>query len=169
MPRQSLSAYNLAWSQDVDCWPATLGRRKDWAMLSFLWKRWCKRGIALPLFVLGMTLGAPVQLMPGLPDVAATPAPDSGQLETPREAQVGVAMQQEEHFPAEITAKQKRDLLKQNLEKMKQDAEELAALAKALEEELGKSNANVLSLKVVEKAEKIEKLAKRIKSTARGF
>ena len=75
----------------------------------------------------------------------------------------------EEEPGAQITRKQKRDLLKQNFEKMKRDAEELAALAKALQEELDKSNENLLSWQVVNKAEKIEKLAKRIKSTARGF
>jgi hypothetical protein len=76
---------------------------------------------------------------------------------------------QEEEPATHITRKQKRNLLRQNFEKMKQDADELATLAKALQEELAKSNENVLSLQVVGKAEKIEKLAKRIKSTARGF
>ena len=68
----------------------------------------------------------------------------------------------------QITPKQRRELMKANLEKMKRDAEELASLAKALQEELDKSSENVLSLQIVDKAEKIEKLAKRIKSTARG-
>jgi hypothetical protein len=52
---------------------------------------------------------------------------------------------------------------------MKRDIEELAALAQALQEELNKSNENLLSLTIVDKAERIEKLAKRIKSTAKGF
>jgi hypothetical protein len=68
-----------------------------------------------------------------------------------------------------LSGKQKRNLIKANFEKMKHDAEELAVLAKSLHDELDKSNEHVLSLDVVEKAEKIEKLAKKIKNTARGF
>jgi len=70
---------------------------------------------------------------------------------------------------ASVSGKQKRDLLKANLEKMKRDAGELADLVRALQEELNKSNENVLPLGVVEKADKIQKLAKRIKGAARGF
>lgn len=69
----------------------------------------------------------------------------------------------------QITRKQRREFMKENVEKMKRDAEELAALAKALQEDLDKASENVLSLQIVDKAEKIEKLAKKIKGTARGF
>jgi hypothetical protein len=68
--------------------------------------------------------------------------------------------------PAPLTPKQQRAILKANYAKMKQDADELAALAKSLQQDLDKSNENVLSLDVVEKADKIEKLAKKIKGTA---
>ena len=49
---------------------------------------------------------------------------------------------------------------------MKQDADELAGLAQSLRDELAKSNQNVLSLQIVGKAGRIEKLAKRIKIEA---
>lgn len=68
--------------------------------------------------------------------------------------------------PSPLTPKQQREILKANYSKMKQDADELADLAKSLQDELNKSNENVLSLDVVEKADKIEKLAKKIKNTA---
>jgi len=68
-----------------------------------------------------------------------------------------------------LPAKQKRDLLKFNFKQMKKDAEELAKLAKSLQEDVDHSNENVLSLGVVSKAEKIEKLAKKIKDTAKGL
>lgn len=68
--------------------------------------------------------------------------------------------------PTPLTAKQKQALLKDNFEKMKRQADELAALAKSLQEELDKSNEHVLSLQVIAKAEQIEKLAKKIKSRA---
>jgi hypothetical protein len=51
---------------------------------------------------------------------------------------------------------------------MKRDADELASLAKSLQDDLNKSNEHVLSLQIVEKSDKIEKLARRIKSVARG-
>lgn len=69
---------------------------------------------------------------------------------------------------ASLTPKQKQSLMKSNFEKLKREADDLAGLAKSLQEEIGKSNQNVMSLKVVEKAEKIEKLAKKIKSAAKG-
>ena len=68
-----------------------------------------------------------------------------------------------------LPAKQKRDLLKCNFKQMKKDAEELAKLAKSLQEDLDHSNENVLSLDVVSKAEKIEKLAKKIRDSAKGL
>ncbi len=69
----------------------------------------------------------------------------------------------------ELSSKQKQALLKHNFSKMKDDVDELAQLAKSLQEEVDKSNAGVLSLTVVDKAEKIEKLAHKIKSTAKGL
>jgi hypothetical protein len=79
------------------------------------------------------------------------------------------AVQTEENEPTRaLSAKQKQDLLKSNFERMKRDADELATLAKSLQDDLNKSNEHVLSLQIVEKADKIEKLARRIKSVARG-
>jgi hypothetical protein len=68
-----------------------------------------------------------------------------------------------------LSDKQKREMLKANFERMKRDAKEMADLAKDLRDQLDKSNENVLSLGIVDKADKIEKLARKIKSTARGF
>jgi len=69
---------------------------------------------------------------------------------------------------AALKAKQKKAILKSNFEKMKRNAADLTVLAKSLQEEIDKSNENVFSLKVVEKAEKIEKLARKIKEVAKG-
>jgi hypothetical protein len=79
------------------------------------------------------------------------------------------AQSNEESSQSPLPEKQRRDLLKANFEKMKRDAGELTDLAKALQEELNKSNENILSLDIVDKADKIEKLARKIKGTARGF
>jgi len=77
--------------------------------------------------------------------------------------------QSNEESPLPLSQKQKKDLLKSNFEKMKRDAGELADLAKTLQDELNKSNENILSLDIVDKADKIERLARKIKGTARGF
>lgn len=53
-------------------------------------------------------------------------------------------------------------------DKTRTDAAELSALANQLRDELGKMNINVLSLDVLQKADKIEKLARKIKGEANG-
>lgn len=71
--------------------------------------------------------------------------------------------------PSSLSVKQKLSIMHANFEKSKSDAAELAALAKRLREELDKPNVNVLSLEVVNRAEKIEKLAKKIREETKGF
>ena len=137
-------------------------------MISSFRKAWLPQGLALCAFLLGMPLGTPARRAPELPNAPSAPAADTS-LPAPG-AQLPESQPAEETaLPPALTRKQKKELLKQNFEKMKRDADELATLAKALQEELAKSNENVLSFQVVTRAEKIEKLAKRIKSTARGY
>ena len=61
------------------------------------------------------------------------------------------------------------NLLKSGFAQMKKDTDQLLELAKSLQKEIDKGNENVLSVQVVGKAERIEKLAKKIKNTARGY
>jgi len=68
----------------------------------------------------------------------------------------------------ELSPKQRQELLKSKYEKLKKDATDLAGLAKSLQDDIEASNQNVLDLKVADKAEKIEKLARRIKAAAKG-
>lgn len=90
----------------------------------------------------------------------------AGPPQFPKPPQSQTPSGQPDGSPSPLTPKQQRAVLKANYAKMKQDADELAALAKSLQDELDKSNENVLSFGVVEKADKIDKLAKRIKSAA---
>jgi hypothetical protein len=106
--------------------------------------------------------------------ISATVAPSHPEATTQAQGQEAPqhslrSQSNQEPSPSPLSEKQKNDLLKANFEKMKRDASELADLAKALQQELNKSNENILSLNIVDKADKIEKLAKRIKGTARGF
>jgi hypothetical protein len=73
------------------------------------------------------------------------------------------------HDQSSSSARRKRALAKANFEQMKHDTDQLADLARALQEELGRSNTNVLSLDVIDKAGKIEKLAKKIRGSAKGI
>jgi hypothetical protein len=119
-----------------------------------------RRGIPLfaGLLILLMTgnLGAAAQLntnpmhqspRPALPESSAQP-----DLNAPPSPPLGPRHQ--------------RDMLKSNYEKVKQEADELADLAKSLQDELTNSTADVLSLKAVQKAERIEKLAKKIRTAS---
>ncbi len=126
--------------------PVAFLKMQVWPTLSLL---------SLCLALAGTSVGAPPAAPRQLPPPGA---------HTPSEPPTTDTVQERA-----ITRKQKKDLLKMNFEKMKHDADELADLAKSLQDDLGKSNENVLSLDVVEKAEKIEKLAKKIKSSAKGM
>ena len=83
---------------------------------------------------------------------------------------------QRNRFPAEApetlaktTQKRKKALMDDNFKKLKQHAQDLADLAKALQDEIEKSNENVLSLEIIKKADEAERLAKKIKNEAKGF
>lgn len=66
------------------------------------------------------------------------------------------------------TERQKQALVDYNFNQMKKHVKRLAELAASLQKEIAKTNENVLSLEIVKKAEKVEKLAKKIKNEAKG-
>jgi hypothetical protein len=133
----------------------------------------CKLSFCRTAILLWLFLGFAAQLLDDPPLLSASAAsPPSGATSAApglqRDSNLQSAQSNEES-PLPLSRKQKNDLLKSNFEKMKRDAGELADLAKALKEELNRSNENILSLDIVDKADKIEKLARRIKGTARGY
>jgi hypothetical protein len=67
-----------------------------------------------------------------------------------------------------LTNKQKKSIMNSNFEKSKRDAAELAALASQLRDELNKPNVNTLSLESMNRIERIEKLAKKIREEMKG-
>jgi hypothetical protein len=150
--------------------PAAVHNGKDIGMaLLFCKSSFYRTAILLWLFVTlaGQRLGVPriisATAAPSQPEATTQAAGTGGSQAVPN------AQSNQESSQSSLSGKQKRDLLKANFEKMKRDAGELADLAKAMQEELNKSNENILSLDIVDKADKIEKLAKKIKGTARGF
>jgi bacterioferritin (cytochrome b1) len=89
-----------------------------------------------------------------------------------------VAQQRGRNFPREPDPNdirlpsgksQRQEMLKADLAKSKTEAAELVELAQQLKEELDKSEYQVVNLKLVKKAEEIEKLAKRIKDRMRRY
>ena len=68
-----------------------------------------------------------------------------------------------------ITPKQRREMLKSNFAKTKADVQQLYEMTKKLRDDMGKSNADELNLKLVNRAAQIEKLARKIKNESRGF
>lgn len=72
-------------------------------------------------------------------------------------------------FPPKPGEKRKKAILDDNFKKLKAHAQDLADLAKSLQAEIEKSNENVLSLEIIKKADEAEKLARKIKSEAKGF
>jgi hypothetical protein len=106
--------------------------------------------------------------LPLLSAIAASPqVQDLGTAE-PQRPQTMQRYPTPDEAPPPFSAKQKRSILKSNFEKMRHDVNELADLTKQLQGDLDKSNENVLSLAVMDKADKIEKLAKKIKASAHG-
>ena len=128
---------------------------------------WLRGLVAFLVFTGGLTGSQDSRVALVTSSVRAAESPGFPQEPSRRQPQQGPGPT--ETAPPVLSQKQKKDLLKDNFEKMKRDADELADLAKSLQEDLNKSNQNVFSLGVVDKAGKIEKLAKRIKGTARGY
>ena len=62
---------------------------------------------------------------------------------------------------------QRQEILKADFAKSKAEAAELAELTQQLKEEIDKSEHQVLNLRIVKKAEEIERLARRIKDRLR--
>jgi hypothetical protein len=73
------------------------------------------------------------------------------------------------NIPPTFSDKQRRSLLLANFKKSKSDAAELASLAKGLREELDRPGANELSAEVIDRVQRIEKLAKKIRDETKGY
>jgi hypothetical protein len=115
-------------------------------------------GVLILLLTASLGAAAPAQFNAGPNPMHQSPRPTLPEIAEPQ-------MDVPPLSPA-ANARRQRDLTKSNYEKLKQEAVELTNLAKSLQDELDNSNADVLSLKVVQNAEKIEKLAKKIRGSA---
>jgi hypothetical protein len=71
--------------------------------------------------------------------------------------------------PIMLNAKQRKTFLHANLVKSRRDAAELAALARQLREELDKPNVKALSAGGINRLDKIEKLARKIREELKAY
>jgi hypothetical protein len=132
------------------------------------WGKWRKMAVLIAFAVLTGLLITPIGGPSGLTGTMAQNPPGQQQPGLP-------GSQQPLHAPPDTTPqpglnpKQKQELLKSGFEQMKKDSDQLLELARSLQKDLDKGNQNVLSVKVIDKAERIEKLAKKIRNTARGY
>jgi uncharacterized FlaG/YvyC family protein len=154
--------------------PAAVGNGKETSMM--LKSPFYRAAILLPLFLsfagqfLGVPPGVSAVVAPSSPSVQVIPTPPAiqqvHQATREHESRAQADSQNSQEGPSQtISPEQQR---KFRFEKMKRDVDELADLIKALQEEVNKSNENVLSRGIVDKADKIGKLAKKIKGSARG-
>jgi len=104
---------------------------------------------------------AATSLFSALGGRAQNPAPPDGSPPGPSRTVV-------KELAAPPAAQHKGDDKESKLEKTKSDAAEISALADQIRDELSKVNVNVLPLDVIEKAAKVEQLARKIKEEARG-
>jgi hypothetical protein len=115
-------------------------------------------------FVMGMAVAAGLlaavdgRLLAQFPP---TPPPPPKPAETPNPAEV--------HANPRATATAKRAALQQNEKEFREGVERLYQLISELREEVQKTmTTDVLSVRMVKKAEEIEKLAKTLKAKAKG-
>jgi hypothetical protein len=108
---------------------------------------------------------------------AGSQTPDTGQMQQPPTMQsppFGTSPPfGESPNPGDPMQRQRQEKLEKarNVDRQKQlekDTDKLLSLAKELKEDVGKSNADTLSVDVVKKAAEIEKLAKSVKDRMRG-
>lgn len=68
-----------------------------------------------------------------------------------------------------LTIKQKDAIVKSNFKTTQRDVDKLSKLVQLLNTEMKKTNPDVLSVSIVRQANKIEKLAKKIKNEAKAY
>ncbi len=122
--------------------------------------------LACIVATLAIGLGAWARSNPQSP-APATPQNDTEDVGTQEEKPNEPSITPTGPSTSRLGRKQRQALLKSEFEKLKRDADELADLAKSLQDEVDKSTENVFSLTVIEKADRIEKLARRIKGDAK--
>lgn len=112
-------------------------------------------------------------LMPAIAPAQSTNNPNTQTTTPTQQSPVTIhralADQVTENPPPTLSAKQRQSILQANFAKSKADSAELAAMAKNLLEELNKPGVDILSLEVANRADKIEKLAKKIREETKGF
>ena len=123
--------------------------------------------LSVPILLAGCALAAPAQQTATRGDrVAAGDAATVGQTAPGlyTRTQTGQIANDTPPGTDPLRARQQGELRKLRFETMKSDVRQLADLTKSLQEEIEKSNQNVLAAGITEKARKIQKLAGKIRN-----
>ena len=123
---------------------------------------------AKSIFVLGVLILFMFPVSPrcfavAIPVAGANSA--SGQQD---DSQLGDQHQEKDRFEIEREKEMARTRQQERYKQLKSDSEHLLELSTELKQYVDKANSDILSLQVIEKAEQIEKLAKKVKNNMRG-
>ena len=99
----------------------------------------------------------PAQQQPPLPEIAPPPG-----------MQGRPSPETEPSIPADMQKRMEKQANQQRQTELKRDAAKLLKLSTELNDYVGKTNENILSLDVIKKADEIEKLAHSVKTKMRG-
>jgi hypothetical protein len=110
-------------------------------------------GILLSLFA---WQAVPAQQQPPLPEIAPPP----GMQRKPSDTEPSI--------PPEMQKRMEKEANQQRQTELKRDAARLLKLSTELNDYVGKTNENILSLDVIKKADEIERLAHSVKTKMRG-
>ena len=80
-----------------------------------------------------------------------------------------IAISQNRDMEAEARRKADKEFAEKRYRELKEATEELNQLAQLLTEQVEKSSEHVISARIIDTTEKIEKVVKRIRSRARGY
>lgn len=111
--------------------------------------------LVLVLFLLTWQ-SVPAQQQPPLPEIAPPP----GMQRKPSDTQPSI--------PPEMQKRMEKEANQQRQTELKRDAARLLKLSTELNDYVGKTNENILSLDVIKKADEIERLAHSVKTKMRG-
>jgi len=117
----------------------------------------------------GLAVDPPRAAGQSIGDYPGSPNQTQNATQQPTRRQNGLPAAEPPDVFAKPAEKRKKAILDDNFKRLKEHAQDLADLAKSLQAEIEKSNENVLSLEILKKADEAEKLARKIKSEAKGF
>lgn len=132
------------------------------------------RGIAFRGVFVAVLIALTTPVMRAAQNGISPPLPDNSQVpgrsrQTIQSLPTSPSLPVEPSLSNPLTMKQKSAILQANFKSTKRDIDKLSKLVQALDQEMKKSNPNVLSVSFVKQTDKIAKLARKIKNEAKSY